>query len=239
MEWTITNFLLTSLTICLGSILQAATGLGAGLIIVPLLAFISYQLIPGPMIFASLSLTAVMSIVGRKHIDFSHLGKLMSGLISGIIIAVSLISYLPLAKLGLVFGLLIIIAVIISLYSSRVEVTGRWYPLIGAVSGFMGTTAAIGAPVLAMLYQLKSAATIRATLAFIYFVSSIIILLSLHVADRFGLQDLVNGIYLIPGFILGFLISPFFSRWVDQGYARPSVLILSSVSAVLLIIKSL
>ena len=39
-----------------GSVLQAATGLGAGLIVVPLLALISLEFVPGPVILAVLAL---------------------------------------------------------------------------------------------------------------------------------------------------------------------------------------
>ncbi|MFV2058206.1 MAG: sulfite exporter TauE/SafE family protein [Thiohalomonadales bacterium] len=239
MEWTYNNLLFATLTICLGSVLQAATGLGAGLIVVPLLAFISYELIPGPMIFASLSLTAIMTVRGWRHISFAHFSILLPGLLVGIVFAASIIKLLPLNKLGVVYGILIIVAVIFSLFASSVNVTGRWYAAIGALSGFMGTTAAVGAPILALLYQTKRGATLRATLAFLYFVSSIVILLSLHFAGKFSLIEVFWGIYLIPGFIIGYLIAPIFTRWIDRGYARPAVLILSAISAMLLIIKSL
>lgn len=239
MEWTLLNIFFVTATICTGSILQASTGLGSGLIIVPLLALISYSLIPGPMIFASLSLTVAMTLYGWRDIDRDHMGKLLLGLLLGIIFAASIVSYLPLSELGLVFGLLILVAVMVSVWARNANVAARWYPLIGALSGFMGTTAAVGAPVLALLYQNRRGPTIRATLACLYVISSVVILLSLHFAGRFGYQDVLSGIYLIPGFVVGYFIAPLFTRWIDQGYARPAVLFVSGTSALLLIIKSI
>jgi uncharacterized membrane protein YfcA len=239
MEWTFFSFILASLAICLGSILQAVTGLGAGLVIAPLLALISYELIPAPIIFASLSLTVVMTYKGWNYIDFKSMKNLLPGLLLGIIIAANIITYLPLAKLGIVFGMLILVAVVISVMAANTKPNQRWYPAIGALSGFMGTTAAIGAPVLALLYQNQSGATIRATLACLYLFSSVPMLLSLHFVGKFGVPQLLSGLYLMPAFLLGFFIAPLFISWLDRGYARHAVLIFSSVSAVSLIIKSI
>ena len=47
--------LLATLAISLGAALQASTGLGAGMVSFPLLALISLDLVPGPLIFASFS----------------------------------------------------------------------------------------------------------------------------------------------------------------------------------------
>jgi uncharacterized membrane protein len=61
MEWTISTFLLANFILIVSSILQMATGVSVGLIIVPFLAMISYTLIPVPVIFGSLALTIMMA----------------------------------------------------------------------------------------------------------------------------------------------------------------------------------
>lgn len=238
MDWTVTNIILSITFVSLGSLLQATTGLGAGLIIVPLLGLISVELIPAPMIFASMALSASMAIIGRKNIDFSNLKPVLGGIVIGTLVAASYISVLPLDKLGLVFGLFILLAVALSIKSPSIAMTFKGCLSAGMLSGLMGTSAGIGAPILALLYQHHTGQSLRATLAFLYFISSTVMLFFLHFAGRFGVNELISGIYLVPGFLLGYFLSPLLVKKIDKGYARPAVLIVSSVSAGLLIWQS-
>ena len=73
MNVTLLDFTAAGLVIALGSTLQASTGLGAGLIVVPLLALFHLEFVPGPVIFASLGLSLLMTLVGRNAIKWVHL----------------------------------------------------------------------------------------------------------------------------------------------------------------------
>ena len=87
MEWTITTFLLANLILIVASILQMATGVSVGMIIVPFLAMISYTLIPVPVAFASLALTGLMAYKGREHIDLKSVPQVSIGMLIGIFVA--------------------------------------------------------------------------------------------------------------------------------------------------------
>ena len=238
MEFSIYQFLAAVLAITLGAVMQAATGLGAGLIVVPLLALISLELVPGPVIFASLILSFLMAWGGREPINLSNIDKILLGLLAGMVAGAYGIAQLPLESLGLVFGLLIVLAVLASFAGLKVGLTPANLLTAGALSGFMGTTAAIGAPVLALLYQHEDGKTLRATLGLLYFVSSIAMLALLHIAGHFSLRELALGAYLIPGFLIGYFLAGKLARTLDQGYSRIAVLLISSVSAIVLIVKS-
>ena len=86
------------------------------------------------------------------------------------------------SSLGLLFGTLILCAVIVSSIGLNVELTSANSIAAGVLSGFMGTTAAIGAPILALLYQHEVGKTLRATLALLYLLSSVGMLVLLHLA---------------------------------------------------------
>ncbi len=238
MEWTLANGLLATAFVTLGAVLQAVTGLGAGLIIVPLLALISIDLIPGPLIFGSLALSTAMAVSGRRQIDFANTRTILFGVLLGTVAAAAYISRLPLDALGIVFGVIILAAIVISLRAPRFSLTSRGNVLAGALSGFLGTSAGVGAPVLALLFQHHPGKTLRATLAFLYAASSITMVIFLHVAGRFGVQELLSGLFLIPGFLLGYVLSPKLASLVDRGYARSAVLIVSTISACVLIWRS-
>jgi len=54
MDLTLLDILAAGLVIRLRTIVQASTGLGAGLVVVPLLALIHIEFVPCPVIFARL-----------------------------------------------------------------------------------------------------------------------------------------------------------------------------------------
>jgi len=239
MEWSSTNIILSTLFVTTGATLQAVTGLGAGLIIVPLLAIISVELIPGPMIFGSMALSGVMAFSGRNSIDYSNMRVLLTGLLLGTIAAASYISQISIDKLGFVFGVLILCAVVLSIRSPVFTMTTKSSLMAGTLSGFMGASAGIGAPILALLYQNHSGQSLRATLAFLYLASAFIMLILLNIAGRFGVNEIVSGLYLIPGFVIGYLISPKLVELIDKGFARIMVLTISTLGAALLLWRSI
>ena len=225
--------------LALGSVLQAATGLGAGLVVVPLLALISLDFVPGPVILAALTLAWLMAWRGRAEISYKGMPPLLGGLLIGMMLGASTLSLLPLDRLGVLFGSLILLAVALSVSGSRVALSPATASVAGAVSGFMGTTTAVGAPVLALMYQHHPGPVLRATLGFLYFVSSIVMIILLHLAGRFGAQELRLGLMLIPGVVAGYLVAGYLSPYLDRGYSRIAVLAISTISAGLLIVRSL
>jgi uncharacterized membrane protein YfcA len=239
MDFTFGTFAASACAITLGAVLQASTGLGAGLVIVPLLGLISLDLIPGPAIFASLASSFLMAFLGRTHINFFNMKTLMAGLMVGMALGTLSLSALPLDRAGILFGGLVLLAVAITAAGTRIPFTRPNLIAAGALSGFMGATAAIGAPVLALLYQHEEGNTLRATLAFLYFVSSIVMLAFLYAADHFGAQEVRLGLYLLPGYLAGYVLAAPVAKILDRGYSRAAVLVISTVSAVALVAKSL
>ena len=225
--------------LAVGSVLQAATGLGAGLVVVPLLALISLEFVPGPVILAVLALAWLMAWRGRAAISCVGVPLLLVGLLVGMVLGTSVLLYLPPDRLGVLFGGLILLAVVVSISGARLKLSPPVVSVAGALSGFMGVTSAIGAPVLALLYQHHPGPVLRATLGLLYFISSIVMLVLLHLAGRFGMNELRLGLVLIPGVIAGYLLAGSLARYLDRGYSRLAVLVLSTLSAFVLILKSI
>jgi uncharacterized membrane protein YfcA len=61
----------------------------------------------------------------------------------------------------------------------------------------------------------------------------------LHLGGRFELKELQLGFCLIPGFLIGYFLAAPIARILDRGYSRIAVLIISTVSAIVLIAKSI
>jgi uncharacterized protein len=235
---TVTHLAAANIAVMLGAILQASTGLGAGLIIVPLIALVSLIFVPGPLVLASMALSGLMAWQGRREIDARGLPMLLGFLFVGVILGALSIAAIPPQRAGIAFGVLVLIAVAVSAAMPRLA---RNLPVVagaGVSSGFMGAISGIGAPVLALLYQHEEPRVLRATLGFIFFLSSIAILTCLHFAGRFAWEETWLGLALVPGYVIGFLVAPPIARLLDRGNSRFLVLVISSLSALVLIARS-
>ena len=233
------DLIAATLAVIAGSVVQVASGVGGGFIIVPLLAWIDIRLVPAPLVFASLALSGLMALREWHAVDWRHIPTILAGLAPGSLFGAWFLASVPLDDLGLVFGGVILLGIVVT-GSGRHIPLNRWTgALTGAYSGAMGTSSGIGAPPLALLYQDQSGDRIRATLAVLYTLASLIILVMLFAFGKFGVREIQSGLLLVPGFVLGYLLA---SRWtprVDRGYARTAVLVVSGLAAIALIVRSI
>ena len=233
------DFVAANAAVLLGAILQASTGLGAGLIIVPLLALVSLDFIPGPIVLASVALSGIMAVQGRRSIRTSGLGLLCFFIGVGVVIGALSISAIPLQRAGIAFGVLVLIAVAISMALPNMPRNAPVIVASGTFAGFMAALSGIGAPLLALLYQSEEPRVLRATLGMVFTISSTAILICLHVVGRFGPHEAWLGLWLAPGYVIGFLIAQPIARKLNRDNSRRAVLIISTLSAVMLIVRSL
>ena len=239
MEWTLTTFLLANFILIVSSILQMATGVSVGMIIVPFLAMISYTLIPVPIVFASLILTVMMAYKGREHIDTKNMSQVSVGMLLGTFLAVYLLKTIHFEYLGLIFGLFILLSVFISVkvksfrLSPMVNYTG------GFIAGLMGTMAAVGGQILALLFQNHPLESIKSTLAFLYSIFSVVMLFIFYMVGDFSYEQMISGFYLMPGFMIGFFISPLFVKYFNPKYSKAVVLGMAIFGALVLIGKTI
>jgi len=238
MELTISAYILINFILILGSILQMATGVTAGMIIVPFLAMISYTLIPAPIAFASLALTIMMSYKGRKHIDTNNMLQISLGMLAGILLSIFILKNIKFEHLGLVFGIFILISVFISIKIKSFTLNKSINYSGGFVAGVMGSMAAVGGQILALLFQNHPLESLKSTLAFLYTLFSIVMLLMFYIFGEFSTAQFISGIYMMPGFIIGFFLAPVFSKYFNPKYSKIIVLSMAAFGALALIIKS-
>jgi uncharacterized membrane protein YfcA len=212
---------------------QGVSGVGGGFIMVPLLAMINLSFLPGPLIFGSLSISGVMAWRERSHIDYRNTGFILAAIIPGSIIGAWLLAAIPPDRLGPLFAVLISLCGI-HFPLNRVNSVGS-----GLLAGAMGASTGIGAPVIAILYQRVSGPMVRSTLAFVYTIASVFIVIALAVFGHFGLAEAGYGLLLVPGFMLGYLCSRPLALHFDHGATRYIVLGVSAVAAASLIVSSL
>ena len=225
--------------IAVGAVLQAATGMGTGILIVPLLALIDLNLVPGPAVLASMALSLPMAWRGRRHIAYDDLKPLMSGLLAGCSVGALGLASIPAERVGVAFALVILATVAVTSVGVRLPFNRRSLVSVGVIAGVMGASSGVGAPPIALLYQHREGPELRPTLAFVYAVSSVMIVAFLTAFGRFGLREIGLALVLVPGYILGYLLAAPLARILDGGYSRVAVLVLSTVSALALLLRSL
>jgi uncharacterized membrane protein YfcA len=235
----ILEFVAATFAVIAGSVVQVASGVGGGFVIVPLLAFVDMSLIPGPLIFASLSLSGLMATRDHASVNWAHIPITLAGLIPGSIAGAYVLTTIPPDQLGMVFGIVLLIGIVATVSGLKIPLTRFTALVSGALAGAMGTSSGIGAPMLALLYQNETGSRIRGTLAVLYTGASVLILIILSVFGKFTLDDIRSGFLLMPGFVLGFWAANHVTAHIDRAGTRIVVLSVSTAAAIGLIIRSI
>jgi uncharacterized membrane protein YfcA len=223
----------------IGSALQGAVGFGYALVAAPVLVLIDPSLVPGPLLFCGLVLTALMSYRERQAMDVSGLKWGILGRLPGTLVAVVVLTNVPKKELTLVLGALVLFATALS--ASGLHISPTMWTLLsaGALSGFMGTTASIGGPPIALLYQNAPGTRLRSTLSGYFALGTTISLLALAAVGRFGRDEFWSALVLLPGVLIGFALSARALQLFDRGYTRAAVLTVSAVSGTIVILHAL
>jgi len=222
-----------------GALLQGSVGFGLGLISVPLLVLIDPVYVPGPVLLAAFFLNLLIFLRERHAVQIKGLHWAVLGRIVGAIFGAMILITIPQKNLSMMFGVMVLLAIGISLVGFNLKMTSTNIFGAGVASGIMGTTSSIGGPPMALVYQKQEGPTIRGTLSGIFIFGTIISLIALAIIGRFGLREIKATALLIPGVFLGFLLSNRSTKILDRGFIRPAVLITSAISGIVVILRNL
>lgn len=221
-----------------GSLLQASVGFGIALFVVPLLVLLNPVFVPGPMLFASLFLAAIMAFRGWSAIDLKKLGLAGVGLFVGTAAGALALMIVAADKWPKLFAVFILAAVALSASGIHIPVTRRNLVAAGIISGVMGTISGIHGPPMALLYQRETGNIVRATLAIFFVMAYAIALIALGTIGLFGKKEFLMGLTLAPGVIAGYIVARFSTKLLDRGYwLRLAILTVASLSAIALILR--
>jgi uncharacterized membrane protein YfcA len=217
--------------------LQSAAGFGSALLAAPILILIDPVFAPVPMLFAGLSLASLMAVRDRRGIDVRGVAWALAGRVPGSIAAGFLLALLPASLLSPTFAGLILLGVVLSALGPRIAPTPGASFAAGLLSGVMGTITSAGGPPMALLHQRASGPALRGTLSSYFVFSSLISLATLAAIGRVGERELSATLWLLPFVLLGFLVSRRARAFLDQGRTRPAVLVISALSALLVLLQ--
>jgi hypothetical protein len=233
------EFVLGLLVFTVGCTIQGVLGFGAGLFAVPILALLVPDFVPGPVLMVSPLLSALFAWREHGAIDRTGLRWALIGRFPGVLLGAWALTAVSEERLDLLFGTLLLIGV--GLKASGVHATRSPWTLMGAggLSGFMGTSVAVGGPPIALVLDGSSGPELRATLNAFFFIGTTISLVVLALAGEFGTSDLLLTLCLVPSVLIGVALSSPLRPVLDHGWLAPGVYVLSGSFAGLLLLRSL
>lgn len=234
-----TQLVLAALAMGLGATVQGTIGFGQALVATPLLLLIDPGFVPGPATVAGIVVSALVVVRERPVAHVPGLRWAVFGLIPGTLLAAVALAQLSATGLAVLAASLILVAVGASAAGLRVNPDRRSLSIAGMISGFMGTTAAVSGPPMALVYQRVSGPALRATLARFFLAASVLTIIALVPAGKLGGHAVGTGLVLIPGVLAGFACSGRLIGRVDRGLTRAAVLVVSGGSAVAVLLKAL
>ncbi|MCS6239301.1 sulfite exporter TauE/SafE family protein [Shewanella baltica] len=229
---------LASLVVFLGALTQSLIGFGLAVVASPLLYIVDPQLVPAPVIAMGFSIALLTLVRERGHLEFNGLQYALLGRVPGGFIGASLLLFAPQPILGLSIAAIVTVAVILSLYKFSLPVNKKTLFGAGVVSGIFGNIAAIGGPPMAILLAGKDASQFRAALSAFFIFSSMIALIILAITGLLELKHLWLSLMLLPSVLLGYLVAGRLVGSVDKDKTKIATLVLCSISALVLTVKS-
>jgi uncharacterized membrane protein YfcA len=221
-----------------GSTLQGSVGFGQNLVVVPIVAIVAPDALPGTLIVAGLPLSVLMAKREWHGIDRRGLAWITVGRVPGTILGAAVVALVSADALGGIAGGIVVAAVVISILSPPIPVTATSAATVGAAAGALGTTAAIEGPPQALLYQHHPGATLRSTLAASFVIGSVMSLVALVVAGEITGWQMVLAVGLVPGVLLGLRLSRPLSTRLHGRSLRPLVLTIAASTGAVAILRA-
>jgi uncharacterized protein len=234
-----TLFVGAGLIVVVAALVQGTIGLGLSLVAVPAVALLDPSLVPGGTLILGLALPCLSLAHEWRHVGWHDAGWLTGARALTTPLGVLLITWVPASAIGVLVGSGVLLAVLVTAWRIEVRVSRRNLAIAGAVAGVSGTAAGIAGPPAAVVLQDQPGPRLRATLAAFFAIGSLMSLTGLYVAGELTRHQVAYGIGWIPALALGFAIAVPLQRRLQGPRLRAAVLVLSGVSAVAVIVRSL
>jgi uncharacterized protein len=231
----LTIVVILAVAVAVGAVIQGSIGFGYALVAVPAMALLLPWAIPVTPLFLALPMTLLMSIRERRSIDMGGFALITGGRLLGTIVGVVLLVLAPKGYLSVLTGLLILAAALGSFLKPSFEVNDGTRIAGGVASGVVGTVAALGGTPLALVYQDRSGAELRSTLAISFVVGIAMSLAGLALAGKVEGRHVVLALELLPALLVGLLVSRRVVRRLDERWLRPAVLTFAAVAGLVIV----
>ena len=222
----------------LGATVQGTVGLGLNLVAAPVVALLAPQLMPVvPLLWAVVYPIGALVREWREA-DWRGLWWAVGGRVPGTVLGVLIVVWATDRFLGIVVGVMVLMAVLLTWRAVRVPVNRTSIGTAGFIGGVTGTATSIGGPPLALVYQHHPGPQIRASLAVYFCLGGVISLIGRGVGGQMTLHDLWAALLLTPALLLGHAVAGPLRRRLDAGHTRAAVLVICGTSGAVLLVRN-
>jgi uncharacterized membrane protein YfcA len=223
----------------IGAMVQGSLGFGMNLVTVPVLALVLPKALPVAVIVLGIPISIPMVHYEWEALDRAGLGWIIAGRVPGTVVGAWIVATASTSTQQAVAGAIVLMLVLASVAMPPLVVRPRTQMAAGLVSGVTGTSAGIGGPPLALLYQRHPGPTMRSTLAASFLFGTLLSLATLGIASQIRLDQVLLGLGLAPVVVAGSVAGRRFHGFLDRGWLRPAVLLFAGITAVTAIVYAL
>jgi uncharacterized membrane protein YfcA len=227
------------LIVVVGAFVQGSVGFGLNLVVVPVVAVLVPEAVPGALVLVSLPLTVTMVVREHHHVDRRGVAWIMLGRLPGAVIGAAVVVLVAQDVLTTIIGVAILVAVGLSLAQLHVKVSPASAATAGFSAGIMGTAAGVDGPPLALLYQHHHGEAIRATLAACFVIGTVMSATVLAIAGEIGVDQLLFSLAMMPALVVGLVASTWGARHLRGRSIRPFVLGFAGIAGLVAIVNGL
>lgn len=228
-----------TLVVYIGAVVQAATGVGVGIVASPVLIYVDPAFVPVVIPVAVLPLALTVAYADRDHIDRPGVVAATIGRIPGALIGAWIVTVITDDTLAILVSATVLLGVFASVTTRRFEPTNGALVAGGFASGVTGTAVGVGGPPIAMTYQHSDPVTMRASISLFFAFGAVVSAIALALAGEFGRRQVELIVLLLPAIIAGVATARWHKNRLTGPFVRPVVLGLSAFSAIALAIRTL
>lgn len=231
--------LLALLIVMSGIILQTWVGIGFGLLAAPILYLIDPAYIPVPVLILGFSLSLLLVLNQRKLLCWRRILPAIIARFPGCWCGALLLVAAPPYLLSILFGCVLLMAVLISIFTCKITLNPTTLSLGGFFSGLVGTATSVGGPPIALVYQDVDRITARNELAAFFLIGTPISILFLALQGRVDMSSLLLSLKMLPGVLVGFGVARLCDNRISVSSTKPVLLFISSASAIMILYKGI
>lgn len=203
----------------------------------PVVAFVDPYLIPGMLIMLGTTVTLLVTVREREHIDLHGTGWALVGRVPGTVAGAVLVSVLPARGLALMLACVVLVGVVLTTFGWAPPPRRRNLVMAGTASGLLGTATSIGGPPMALIWHRNSGARMRGTMSGFFLVGSAISLTMLAVTGSITGHAVWVYLLMLPSALAGYALSRHVNRILAPTQLRLTAIVVSVLGAVLVIVK--
>jgi uncharacterized protein len=229
---------LIGLLMVVGAYVQAVVGLGLGLLGAPVVALLDPSLVPVLTLWLALLISGLNVLGEHEHVDWRSTAWSLPARVPGTVLGAWLVAEFTEKQIGVALAVMVLVAVALTVRTVDVPVNAATLATAGFVAGTTGTATSVGGPPIALLYQHGDPKVARATMSVFFFVGVVLSLAGLAVSGSLAREPSWLAVVLAPGVVVGYVVGRHTRGRVDRDVFRRGVLAVCTVSALILLLRS-